>query len=121
MCFPFVDSSNYYVQVQTARLASLDEWDKKTKQNSSIQNKLPALQSQDFTLHLTCCEGVKDKGKSITRHDVEGTFKSSETPQVSLEEQIQTHTEKSSSHILFTRNSDETVVSESTAQKQTSL
>lgn len=51
---------------------------------------------------------------------MEGTFKSSETLQVSLEEQIQTHTEKSSSHIPSTKNSDETVVSESIAQKQTS-
>ncbi|KAH9747507.1 hypothetical protein KPL70_004741 [Citrus sinensis] len=58
---------------------------------------------------------VEDKGKSITLHDLEGTLKSSETPQASLEERIQTHTEKSSSHIPSTRNSDETVVSESTA------
>ena len=54
---------------------------------------------------------VEDKGKSITLHDLEGTLKSSETPQASLEERIQTHTEKSSSHIPSTRNSNETVVS----------
>lgn len=110
MCFPFVNSSNYSVHVQTAR-TTLDEWDKKNKQKSPIQNKLQTLQYQDFTPHLTYCEGIRDKAKSTTHHDMEGTFKSSETLQVSLEEQIQTHTEKSSSHIPSTRNSDETVVS----------
>lgn len=43
--FILLKSSKYYVQVQIARLASLDGEDSKTEENSLVQNKLMALQS----------------------------------------------------------------------------